>query len=345
MSKPKARSTVGPRVSKPLPRVIVVLGPTSSGKTALSLRLARQYGGEVINADARQMYRGFSIGTGKPPGRRGKFATHNAYMVRVQHDEVMEKAEEAHKDVDKLFPEIPHYLMDFLEPGELMTVAEWRERAIKAVKGIVQRGHLPIVVGGTGLYTSTLIDNFDIPHVPPNLSLRSSFEKQSLDKLVSHLLKLDPTAASVVDLKNPRRVIRGIEICTFTGKSIAEQRKKHPPIIEAFQVGIQRPREEIRRRIDGAIRRMMEDGWPDEVRKQHEKGVSWNAPAMTSIGYKEIARYLRGEIMLDEAIQLIKLATYHYAKRQETWFKRDQRIHWAKDEDEAAELVSQWLTK
>jgi tRNA dimethylallyltransferase len=343
MPKEKARSTAEPRVHKPLPRVIVVLGPTSSGKTALSLRIARDHGGEIINADARQMYRGFSIGTGKPPGRRGKYATHNAYMVRVQHAEVMEKAQDEHKDVEKIFPEIPHYLMDFLEPDELMTVAEWRERAIRAVKGIIQRGHLPIIVGGTGLYTSALIDNFDIPRVPPNQALRSSFEKQSLEKLVSHLLKLDPTAATVVDLKNPRRVIRAIEICTFTGKPIAGQRKKHPPVVDAFQVGIKRSREEIRRRIDGAVRRMMEDGWPDEVRTQHDKGVSWNAPAMTSIGYKEIARYLRGEIMLDEAIKLIQLATYHYAKRQETWFKRDPRIHWAKDEDEAVAQVNHWL--
>ncbi len=342
MPKEKTRAAQ-PKVKRPLPRVIVVLGPTSSGKTALSLRLARKYGGEIINADARQMYRGFSIGTGKPPGRRGKYATHNAYLVKVQHPEVLEKAEEQHLDTEKLYPEIPHYLMDFLEPDELMTVAEWRERAIRAIDGIIKRGHLPIIVGGTGLYTSALIDNFDIPHVPPNPALRSSFEKQPLDKLVSHLLKLDPTAATVVDLKNPRRVIRGIEICTFTGKSIASQRKKHPPIVDAFEVGIKRSREEVRRRIDLAVRRMLEDGWPDEVRTQHDEGVSWTAPAMTSIGYKEISLYLRGEIMLDKAIHLIKLATYHYAKRQETWFKRDPRIHWAKDEDEAVGLVDQWL--
>ncbi|MHB8831393.1 MAG: tRNA (adenosine(37)-N6)-dimethylallyltransferase MiaA [Patescibacteria group bacterium] len=345
MSEIQSRETAKPKVKKPLPRAVVIVGPTSSGKTALSLRIAREHGGEIVNADARQMYKGFSIGTGKPPGRKGKYAAHSAYLVRVQHDEVMEKAEAAHKDVEVAFPEVPHYLMDFLQPNQLMTVAEWRERALKAVKGIVQRGHLPIIVGGTGLYTSALVDNFDIPRVPPNASLRASFEKQPLNKLVEHLLRLDPTAATVVDLKNPRRVIRAIEICTFTGQPIAKQRKKHPPVIDAFQVGIKRPREEMRRRIDGAIRRMMEDGWPDEVRAQHDKGVPWNAPAMTSIGYKEIARYLRGEIMLDEAVQLIKLATYHYAKRQETWFKRDARIQWAKDEDEAVGLVNQWLAK
>ena len=343
MSQQTSRAAAEPKVKRPLPRVIVVVGPTSSGKTALSLRIAREHGGEIVNADARQMYKGFSIGTGKPPGRRGKFETHNTYLVRVQHEEVFEKAEAAHKDIEHDFPEVPHYLMDFLEPNQMMTVAEWREKALRAIKGIVVRGHLPVVVGGTGLYTSALIENFDIPRVPPNSSLRASFEKQPLDKLVDHLLKLDPTAATVVDLKNPRRVIRAIEICTFTGQTIIQQRKKRPPVIDVFQVGIKWPREELRRRIDGAIRRMMEDGWPEEVRGQHDKGVSWNAPAMTSIGYREIGRYLRGEIMLDEAIRLIKLSTYHYAKRQETWFKRDSRIHWANSEDTAAELVGQWL--
>jgi tRNA dimethylallyltransferase len=345
MSQQTTNASATKRGKGPLPRVIVVVGPTSSGKTALSLRLAREFDGEIVNADARQMYKGFSIGTGKPPGKRGKVGTHTAYLVRVQHAEVMEKAEAAHRDVAQEFPEVPHYLMDFLEPSQMMTVAEWREKAMKAIRGIAKRGKAPIVVGGTGLYTSTLIDNFDIPQVPPNYSLRSSFEKQPLEKLVAHLLRLDPTAATVIDLKNPRRVIRAIEICTFTGKPVSQQRKKNPPVIDAFQVGIKWPREELYKRIDGAIRRMMEDDWPEEVRVQHDKGVSWNAPAMTSIGYREIGRYLRGEIMLDEAIRLIKLATYHYAKRQETWLKRDHRIHWAANEDQARELVKEWLAK
>lgn len=297
--------------------------------------MAKLHQGEVVNADARQMYKGFSIGTGKPPGKKGLFAKHQAYLVNADYK--LEQNEGS--------PLIPHYLMDFLEPSQVMTVAEWREKAVKAVKGIVKRGHLPIIVGGTGLYTSALIDNFDIPKVPPNPALRSSFEKQPLEKLVSHLLKLDPTAATAVDLKNPRRVIRAIEICTFTGQPIAVQRKKRPPIIDAFQVGIKWPREQLYRRIDASVEKMMDAGWPDEVREQHAKGVLWNAPAMTSIGYKEIASYLRGETMLNEAISLIKLATHHYAKRQETWFKRDDRIRWAKDESEAVEMVEEWLSK
>ncbi len=328
---------------RPFPRVLVIVGPTSSGKTGLSLRIAKKYQGEIINADARQMYKGFSIGTGKPPGRRGKHAGHDCYLVRVPYNNEKSKLEKALDDLDKEYPEIPHYLMDFLEPRAVLTVAEWREKAVKAIKGIVRREHLPIIVGGTGLFTTALIENFSIPRVPPNESLRQSFEKLPLDKLVDLLLKIDPTASNVVDLKNPRRVIRALEICTFTGKSIAEQRLRRPPVIDAFQVGLQWPREQLRKRIDVSIMRMMEEGWPEEVRRVHAKGTAWTAPAMTSIGYREMGMYLRGEIMLDEAISKAKLATYQYAKRQETWYRKDKKINWVLTEKQAMALVDKWM--
>lgn len=326
------------------PRTLVVVGPTSSGKTSLSLRLAQEHQGEIINADARQIYRETNIGTGKPPGRRGKFEGHNAFLVRVPHQFVAEKLCDPSLATCVLPPEIPHYLMDFLPPEEIMTVAEWRERALKAVKGIARRKHLPIVVGGTGLYLSALVDNFSIPQVPPNPSLRKSFEQQPLSKLAELLSKMDPTAASVVDMKNPRRVIRALEICTFTGKSIASLRTKRPPVIDAFMIGLQWPREVLNKRIDAAIDRMMEEGWPEEVRQLHQRGLSWNAPAMTSIGYREMGMYLRGELILEEAVKRAKIATHQYAKRQETWFKRDKRIHWVKNEEEGMDLVKAWLS-
>lgn len=328
---------------RPLPRVLVIVGPTSSGKTGLSLRIAKKYQGEIINADARQMYKGFSIGTGKPPGRRGKYVGHDCYMVRVPYNNEKFKLEKNVADLDKEYPEIPHYLMDFLEPNIVLTVAEWREKAIKGIKGIIRREHLPIIVGGTGLFTTALIENFSIPRVPPNDSMRQSFEKLPLDKLVDLLLKIDPTASSVIDIKNPRRVIRALEICTFTGKPIAQQRLKRPPVIDAFQIGLKWPREQLKQRIDSSIMRMMEDGWPEEVRKVRAKGLSWTAPAMTSIGYREMGMYLRGEIMLDDAIARAKQATYQYAKRQETWYKKDKKINWVLTEKQAMSLVDKWL--
>ncbi|MFZ6015779.1 MAG: tRNA (adenosine(37)-N6)-dimethylallyltransferase MiaA [Patescibacteria group bacterium] len=344
---PAKKTTRGVNKKKTLPRVIFIVGPTSSGKTGLSLKIAKLFSGEIVNADARQIYKGLTIGTGKPPGRRAKYMGHDAYMVRVPYQYVFEQAglnpQEYKVDKQDKYPEIPHYLMDFLPPTETMSVAGWRSAALRAIKGIVKRGHLPIVVGGTGLYISALIDNFSIPKVPPNPALRESYEKQPLEKLVNLLLKLDPYAATSVDLKNPRRVIRALEVCTFTGKPFSRLKTKKPPVIEAFQIGFRWSREELNKRIDASILRMMEEGWPEEVRKLHKRGVSWDDPAMTSIGYREMARYLRGDILLEEAVRLAKISTHQYAKRQETWFKRDSRINWVNNDKQGIELVRTWL--
>jgi len=333
------------RNKEKLPRILIILGPTSSGKTGFSLRAARELNGEIINADARQIYKQFTIGTGKPPGRRGKFMGHGAYLVQVPHIRDYEKYginPEQTKDRGSLYTEIPHYLMDFMDPTSIISVAEWRKMALTAIKGITRRGHLPIIVGGTGLYIKSLVENFAIPEVPPNQALRDSYEKLPLDKLVNLLLKMDPDAETSVDLKNPRRVIRALEICTFTGKPVSKLKVKRPPVIDAFQVGIKWTREQLKERINLSITRMMEEGWPEEVRRLHDGGISWDAPAMTSIGYREIAGYIRGEIMLEEAVEKAKLATHQYAKRQETWFKKDPTIHWAKNEKQALELIRAW---
>ena len=335
----------GAQKENELPRVLIVLGPTSSGKTGLSLRIARELNGEIINADARQIYKKLTIGTGKPPGRRGKFMGHSAYLVRVPYLRDFEKHginPEDKPGEESPYPEIPHYLMDFMDPDSIMSVSEWRRIALTAIKGITRRGHLPIIVGGTGLYIKALVDNFAIPEVPPNVALRKSYEKEPLNKLVNLLLKMDPDAETSVDLKNPRRVIRALEICTFTGKPVSKLKIKRPPVIDAFQVGLKWSREDLRKRIDKSITRMMEEGWPEEVRKLHDRGISWDAPAMTSIGYREIASYIRGEVMLEEAVAKAKQATYQYAKRQETWFKKDTRINWAKTEKQALDLIRTW---
>lgn len=344
MSNLKTKS--GAPNTKELPRVLVILGPTSSGKTGLSLRVARDLGGEIINADARQIYKRLNIGTGKPPGRRGRYMGHNAYMVRVPHMHNYEKLginpEQRKLEVDNPYPEIPHYLMDFMAPENTISVAEWRRYALTAIKGIIRRGHLPIVVGGTGLYISALVDNFAIPEVPPNPALRKSYEKEPIEKLAALLLKMDPDAEMSINLKNPRHVIRALEICTFTGKPASKLKTKKPPVIDAFQVGLKWPREELKKRINLSITRMMEEGWPEEVRRLHKSGLSWNAPAMTSIGYREMGMYIRGEILFEEAVEKIKKATHQYAKRQETWFKRYKRINWAANKTQAIKLIKDW---
>ena len=305
-----------------LPRVLFIVGPTSSGKTSLGLALAKKFNGEVINADARQVYKDFNIGTGKPPeGQWGRYQRRRAFLVQG----------------------VPHYLMDFLPPTNVFTVAQWRDKAMKAIRFIKRRGHLPMVVGGTGLYIQALIDNYKIPAVPPQPKFREAMETKPLSELTDMLRRLDPKALEVVDLKNQRRVLRALEVITFTGKPFTAQRQKARPKVEALMISMAWPREELYRRIDEAAERMIEEGWTDEIRRLHEQGIAWDAPAMTSIGYGELGAYVRGECLLEDAIAKAKRATRQYAKRQMTWFRRDKRIIWVKSEAEASSLVGEWL--
>ncbi len=304
-----------------LPRIVCVVGPTSSGKTALGIRLAKKFRGEIVNADSRQIYKDFTIGTGKPNGTRGIYEGHRAFFVSA----------------------VPHYLMDFLDPRQRFSVVEWREKAVEAIKGITKRGHVPIVVGGTGLYLSALINNFEFPKVPPNPTMREALEKKPLADLVKILLKLDPEAAMVVDLKNPRRVIRAFEVSTLTGKPFTQQKRLARPQFDAFQVGIRWSRPDLYTRIDAQIDDMVRHGWADEINVHLRNGIPETAPAMCSIGYREILKYVKGETRLMTAVTLTKHAVHQYAKRQETWLKRDIRIRWVRNEAEAIKSVKEWL--
>ncbi len=307
--------------SQPVPRIICVVGPTASGKTALGIRLAKKFGGEVVNADSRQVYKGFQIGTGTPPGRRGTFQGRRTYLVE----------------------DVPHYLMGFLDPKQAFTVVEWREKALQAIKGIRSRGHLPIVVGGTGLYISALVDNYDFPRIPPHPTFREEIAKKPLPDLVKLLLRVDPGAAQTVDLKNLRRVIRALEVVTFTGKPFSEMRSRRAPTVEAFQVGLWWNREALYDRNDATVDQMIADGWVDEIETALKKGIPEDAPAMTSIGYQELLKFTQGKTTLRAAMEKTQMAVRRYAKRQWTWFKRDPRIHWARTQDEAVRMVGDWL--
>lgn len=318
----KVSRKTGSGTKRALPRVLCIVGATSSGKTLLGVRLAKAFHGEIINADARQIYQVFNIGTGKPIGgkrvKRGKIGMY-------------------------LFEDVPHYIMDFLPPIKSISVADWKDLALTAVKGIRGRRKLPIVVGGTGLYIQALVDNYQIPEVPPQEAFRQAMSPKPLSELVQLLLRLDPDAEHEVDLKNPRRVMRALEVATFTGKPFTKQKSQAKPVIDPFLIAIVRSREDLRERINQAVEAYIEAGWLDEIRAIREYGIDWDAPAMTSIGYRELGAYVRGETTLDVAIRKTKEATWQYAKRQLTWFKRDQRIHWVNDEEEAVKLVKKWL--
>ncbi|GMU25248.1 MAG: tRNA dimethylallyltransferase [Candidatus Uhrbacteria bacterium] len=301
--------------------MLFVVGPTASGKTDLAITLAKEFDGEIINADARQIYRGLTIGTGKPKGRRGVWEGKKAYIVQG----------------------VPHYLMDFLPPEEPFSAPEWRTSALKAIRGITARRHLPIVVGGTGLYLSSLIDHFQFPEVKAQPGLRLEYERKPLDDLVRLLLAVDPDSGNIVDLKNKRRVIRALEVVTFSGKKFSEARRLGEPLVEALQIGIVRSKEELYSRIHVSIEHMLEEGLIEEVRTLIKKGVSVDSPGMTAIGYRDFVRYLRGECSLDEIIENFKQKTRQYARRQWTWFKKDDRIRWVTDDAEAGRIVREWL--
>lgn len=305
-----------------IPKIVCVVGPTSSGKTALGIYLARCFDGEVINADARQVYQEVDIGTGKPStGKQGIYRRRKIFLVEG----------------------IPHHLMDILPPDQLMTVAEWRRQAMEKIRVITRRQHLPFVVGGSGLYIQSLIDNYQIPAVPPQSAFREAMHTKPLDELVKLLRRTDPEAANVIDLQNRRRVLRALEVMTFTGRSFIENRSPGKKIVDALLLAPFQEKEALHHRIEMSVNKMIDRGWIEEMQRLSAKGISWGAPAMTSIGYRELGMHLRGEITRPDAIERVKRATRQYAKRQMTWFKRDKRIHWVKTSEEASALVRAWI--
>lgn len=303
-----------------LPKIIVILGSTASGKTDLSLALAKKFNGEIVSADSRQVYKKMNIGTAKPAGEWNK----KEYIVGG----------------------VPHHLMDIVDPGKDFSLADYKNLATQAVKDILNKKKLPIVVGGTGLYIQTLIENLDIPKVEPSKQLRKQLEKKTLPELVKMLEKIDPASAKKIDLKNPRRVLRALEVFILSGESFFNQRTKSKPMYQVLQIGIDWSREELFKRINARVDKQITEGLVEETKKLAGK-YKWNIPSMSGIGYKQIGFYLRGEMSLAEAVEILKRDTRHYAKRQMTWFKRDKNIVWIKNTDLALaeKKIKEFLVK
>lgn len=308
-----------------LPKVIVLVGPTASGKTEWGLRLAKKFNGEVVAADSRQIYKRMDVGTAKP---RGEWRWHATW-----------------KGIRRTFyvEDIPHHLVDIMNPGKRFTAAEFRDRAVKYIKMAQMNGHLPIVAGGTGLYMSALVDNFYIPRVPPNPKLRESLEGKSLEELLSLLQVLDPVSAKSLDAKNKRRLIRALEVCIFTGRPFSEQKKKGEQMFKFLQIGIDVPREKLYERIDTRIDAMVEEGLVKEVEELVKRKFSWDLPSMSGIGYRQFRPFIEKTSSLAECIENLKRDTRHYARRQLTWFRREKGIHWCKDYETAEKMVEDFL--
>ena len=309
------------RQDKSRPKLVVLLGPTASGKTDWALRLAKKCKGEIISADSRQIYTKMSIGTAKPDGVWKHEGMHKVFYADG----------------------LPHHLIDIIDPGKQFTLADFRDLAIKYIKRAARRGHVPMLVGGTGLYIQSITDNLEIPRVPPNKKLRLGLEEKDLHSLVSLLKKLDPAALPLVDVKNKRRVIRALEVTIMSGEPFSGQRQKGEPLFDALKIGISMPREELFRRIDMRADAMVAGGLVREVQALSKQKYGWQLPSMSGIGYRQFKPYLEGASTLIEAVAALKRDTRRYAKKQMTWFRRDKSIRWCEKYEEAEKLVTEFL--
>ena len=289
-------------------KLLVIVGPTGVGKSALAMRLAREFDGEIIGADSRQVYRHLSIGTAKP------------------------------SDADRA--EIPHHLVDSIEPNGHYSLALFLRDAKRSILNAKEiSGRLQLLVGGTGQYVWGLLEGWQVPEVNPNTKLRETLElrleSDGVEALYTELRRLDAEAAGRVDGRNPRRVIRALEIAlsrkedTDSRGDDGELPRKIPPDYDVLLLGLTMERSALYARIDSRIDAQMASGWLYEVRGLRERGYGSQDAALSGLGYGELMQHLDGELPLDEAIQRIKYRTHRYARQQYNWFRLgDERIRW-----------------
>lgn len=281
--------------------LVVLVGPTAVGKTELAIKLAVRLQAEIISADSRLFYRGMDIGTAKP-----------SLAERSQ---------------------VPHHLIDLVNPDETLSLAEFQRLAQSAVAEIAGRGRLPILVGGTGQYVRAITQGWEVPAVEPDPGLRRALQSWA-DQVghagLHHVLEvLDPAAARLIDARNLRRTVRALEVIYFTGRRFSDQRQRGESPYRILTLGLWRPRLELYTRIDARIQDMLSNGLIEEVRRLLAKGYSADLPALSAIGYCQIIAYLIDTLSLGEAVAQIQRATRVFVRRQANWFKPDDpSIHW-----------------
>lgn len=301
-----------------LPKIIVILGPTASGKTALSLKLAKAFSGEIVSADSRQVYRGMDIGTDKISGQWSDDGSLRADGVS-------------------------HWMMDVCDPDASFTLADYKKQALECIQNILKRGNVPCFVGGTGLYIQALVDNYQLPEGTKDSALRRNLEGENLRNLLSQLQKIAPLSAARIDPKNKRRLIRALEVSLLTGRESVQLQKKGKPFFDSLLIGLSAPRDVLYERINARVDEMIESGLEDEVRtllQQYDALL----PALSGLVYKQMADFVQGKISFANAVSSMKRDTRRYARRQMTWFRRDTRILWISDEDEIKDRVRIFLS-
>jgi tRNA dimethylallyltransferase len=282
--------------------LVIILGPTASGKTALAVRLAQQFSGEILACDSTQVYRGFDIGTAKPTeAERGG---------------------------------IPHHLMDLAEPTEIFTAGEYRRRAVVVLADLTRRGRLPILTAGTGLYLRALLEGLaNAPERSEGLRARLTAAVARRGHACLHRLlrRLDPPSAARISPNDTQKLIRAVEICMVAGRPLSEVHRAGREPLQGYRpikIGIQPPRELLHRRIEERVHAMLQRGWPAEVAALLQPDPRFSAKPFEFIGYRELREHLQGQKTLDEAAQAIAVATRQYAKRQVTWFRKEAGVTW-----------------
>ncbi|HXP54220.1 MAG TPA: tRNA (adenosine(37)-N6)-dimethylallyltransferase MiaA [Streptosporangiaceae bacterium] len=297
-------------------RVIAVVGPTAAGKSGLAVALAQALGGEVINADSMQVYRGMDIGTAKltPAERRG----------------------------------VPHHLLDLWDVRQAANVADYQRLARAATADISARGRVPILAGGSGLYVRAALEDLSFPGTDPAIRARLEAELAAVGPPVLHarLAAADPAAAAAILPSNGRRIVRALEVIELTGRPFSATLPDYGPgpssPVPAVQLGLRLPRAELDRRIEVRVDQMWAAGFEAEVRRLEQQGLREGRTASRALGYQQLLRYLAGEWTLDQARDETVRATRRFARRQESWFRRDPRITWL--DATAADLPDQALT-
>lgn len=296
--------------------LILIVGPTAVGKTALAIELAEQLQGEIVSADSRLFYRGMNIGTAKPS--------------------LEEQAR------------VPHHLIDIANPDEILSLAVFQQKAREAIDDVHTRNKTPFLVGGTGQYIRAVTEGWSPPEVEPDERLRSELEKLKEEKgiywLYEKLKFMDIAAAEKIDPRNYRRTIRALEVIKTTGKKFSEQRGQRESPYHLITIGLTRPRPELYERVDQRIETMFASGFLDEVKSLLAKGYSPSLPTMSAIGYQECIRVIKGELSEDQAKAEIRRATRVFVRRQANWFKEsDPNIKWFRVEEGVVEEIETYI--
>lgn len=305
-------------------KLIVILGPTASGKTKLAVKLAAKYRGEIVSADSRQVYRGMDIGTGKDLSE---------YTLKNRRRK----------------QNIKHYLIDVVSPKGNFNVAKYQKLAYTAIDDILARKQRPFLVGGSGLYLEAVVKGYQFPQNKKskikNKNLKKQLEKLSLPQLLARLKKIDSQTYKIIDKKNRRRVERALEIYYETGQPKSQQLGYQKPAYDVLVLGLKMPLAKIYQKIDARLAKRLKEGMIDEVKTLHRQGVSWKKLDAFGLEYRYVSRYLRGQISQKQMLEELKNAIHHLAKRQMTWFKRNKDIIWISDLRQADQAIKKFLIK